>query len=727
MSVGIDKLVDAFMGNPAPLEAKVKKDQQGQKPGELPEDFEEALALQQINELRQGAQNQQAMQAGGAQPSIVEKLKQMLAAQQRGQSQPMPGQPPQFQPPQGQPQMAQGPQGGPPPMPQGPQGGPPPAPQGQPVMAASGGSIDQLMSNLGRHYAGGGIIAFTPGGDVEDKEKLTEEEAREIMRRIRQRTDMRPESMAITDGDFSSIPGFVAGNRFQQEMDRASGKREPMTPQQMEANVRPAPRAETQREPYSGPQQYTLQQQGADYVARKQAAREAKAKEDAENEARRQALISQIPTGGREAPASTGRMPGELERNVSNTLAAMPGASAAKGFAGGLRGLMGLLGLAGDQGEKPAAEPKPAGGRTAMVNDPRLARDFNPTPTGPGAGKAPGADVKKEITGTSPDDVRPTQPRPSASGPSVGGPAAPAAALDPNSLRALIEANIRKELGKDEGAEWAKGAKRYEDFMGIDKLLQPREARIAERQEMIKRLQGERTPAWVEALSAAGTPIRGGVGSLINMMGNKAQATRAGYSAEDLKFFDEIGAMQDEVAKLKLDGKYKAAAAGEAAIKDAIANKRQSESSGASLVATDERAEASKQIAADNRAARALTAAGQAQTAALAREEKIRQFNETELRKMREKDIDRAAKIEAAIAKRTGNIDVLLQKSKFKPGEEAELLRRRNEIVKQVKAEYPSARPEKPSESQFLAAARAANPGVSDADLKAYYKQNYGS
>jgi hypothetical protein len=72
-------------------------------------------------------------------------------------------------------------------------------------------------------------------------------------------------------------------------------------------------------------------------------------------------------------------------------------------------------------------------------------------------------------------------------------------------------------------------------------------------------------------------------------------------------------------------------------------------------------------------------------------------------------------------------IDMQLQNPKLKPEEETALLTRRNTIVKQVRAEYPSARPEKPSESQFLAAARAANPGVSDADLKAYYKQNYGS
>ena len=41
-------------------------------------------------------------------------------------------------------------------------------------MAARGGSIDQLMSNLGRHYAGGGIIAFNGEDEskVEDIEQI---------------------------------------------------------------------------------------------------------------------------------------------------------------------------------------------------------------------------------------------------------------------------------------------------------------------------------------------------------------------------------------------------------------------------------------------------------------------------------------------------------------------------------------------------------------------------
>ena len=150
--MGIDQLVNAYKGNPAPLQAKVQQAQQNQPPGAIPPDLEEAIALQKITELRNSAQAQQAMQSGGAQPSIVEKLRQMLSAEQRQQAQP-----PQM------PQMPQGPQGGPPQGAEGqpPQGAPQPPqpPQGQPpAMAARGGSIADLMSNVGRHYAEGGII-----------------------------------------------------------------------------------------------------------------------------------------------------------------------------------------------------------------------------------------------------------------------------------------------------------------------------------------------------------------------------------------------------------------------------------------------------------------------------------------------------------------------------------------------------------------------------------------
>lgn len=642
---GIEQLVDMYKGNPGPLDAKVKEAQQGQQPGELPEDLEEAIALQKIAELQNGAKNQQAMQAGGAQPSIVEKLKQMLAAQQRQQAQP-PQMPQNMPPQQGMPQMAQGPQGGPPQgLPQGQPQGMPPAPQGQPVMAAGGGSIDQLMSNLGRHYAGGGIIAFEEGGKAP-----TEEELEAQRKADREKIDALARALGETGGEY-------AGKSMAALADIASLIPRGLAGAVDTAVIRPA--------------------------------RALGAKVD---------YLSPALTPGNQ---SSDTMTPFYDRYIRAKEGAAPASAEAKG---------------------PAVVATPAATLDAESEKlKRLAAARSQT----GVSTNPDLVPRKPIVGASPDDAK---PKPSAGG-GVGGAgiagARPAAeAMDP--METALRATIMKALAKDEDAEWRKGSKRYEDFMGIDKLLQPREARITEREAMLKKIQGERTPAWVDALVAAGKPVRGGLGTLLSQMGSAADATRKGYSAEDLKFFDEIGAMRDEVVKLKLEGKYKAAAAGEAAIKDALADKRQAESSGTSLLNTKENVRSREQIAADNRAARAQSAAQHADTRADALAERKRQFDESELRKIREKDVERAVKIEAAIAKRTGLIDMQLQNPKLDPDKATKLMQQRDAIVKQVQAEYPPIKPEKPSESQFLAAARAANPGVSDEDLKAYYKKTYG-
>jgi hypothetical protein len=158
-----------------------------------------------------------------------------------------------------------------------------------------------------------------------------------------------------------------------------------------------------------------------------------------------------------------------------------------------------------------------------------------------------------------------------------------------NKLRAAIEENIYKNLNKDETAEFEKSAKRYKDFMGIDKLLEPKNARIAEREGMQRKIQGERLPEWVTGFDRASKPIvSGGIGTMLNNLGSGMQGQREAYSGQDLKFFDEISAMKDEVLKLTLEGNYKAAAAGEAAIKAAIDSKEKSEHSGTSLLNVDE-------------------------------------------------------------------------------------------------------------------------------------------
>ena len=212
--------------------------------------------------------------------------------------------------------------------------------------------------------------------------------------------------------------------------------------------------------------------------------------------------------------------------------------------------------------------------------------------------------------------MRPRPPALAAAAVKPSGPSGPATvkpevekAEAPTGLRAAIEANILKDLGKDEDAEFKKGTGRYENYMGLNTLLAPKNARIAEREGMQRKIQGERLPSWVEGFSQASKPIvSGGLGTMLNNLGSGMEGQRKAYNAEDLKFFDEISNMKDEVLKLTIEGKYKAAAAGEAAIKAALDAKKQAEVSGTSLLNTDEQTATRKQIAKDNLAARLASA-----------------------------------------------------------------------------------------------------------------------
>jgi len=321
------KIADLYQGNPQALQQRIAKEPKG--PTGLPLDLSKLMALNidltetdaaKRQKALDGLQQMQQQSPTGEMPTVAQSIQQQaeekakaIAVQQQRQQ-------------QGLQALMQN---------QGLMGA---IPQQTPQPDRQPSGIDELRANLGENYAGGGIVAFNgeEDSDVKDKDKLTAEEARDIIRRMRQRTDMRPESMAITDMDTTSIPGFVAGNRLQQEMDKINPRVSAPTPQQIEANVKP----EDTRQPYSGPRQKTLQEQGADWEARRQAERDARAaQESPENIARREALISQIPTGGQNAPASNRRgEDSELDRNISNTLAALPGASVTRA-ATGLRAL----------------------------------------------------------------------------------------------------------------------------------------------------------------------------------------------------------------------------------------------------------------------------------------------------------------------------------------------------------------------------------------------------
>jgi hypothetical protein len=485
-------------------------------------------------------------------------------------------------------------------------------------MAARGGSIDQLMSNLGRHYAGGGIIAFdgTKGSKVEDKEE-----------RARQREEDRKALLLVPAilGDLAQLP-VAAG--YNLAADAGTG---------LERFLNRIGSALTGKE---------VNTQSDDQVGSK-------------------FRFSPTP------------------------------------FTDMLR--------------KPA-EPKQHGGRTDMVNDPRLGK-LDVTPTGPGAPAAPAPKP-------------PAPPRPPTA--NVNAPAKPAApaktaeeAMSP--LETALQKSIMEAIAKDPEAVRKKAMEQNAQFMGLDALLKPAQDRAAAREARIKEIQDSRQPLWIDALMSANKPAKGGIAGVLQNMAVGAISGKQNYDVEDLKFLDELSKLNSEIDKAKIEGRYKDVAAGKEAVKDLIAEQRQAEQSGTSSLNTKAVNKSREQTAKDAAAARAQSASQHTQNQALALEERKRQFNESELRKIREKDVERAAKIEGAIAKRTAMIDMQLQNPKLKPEEETALLARRNTIVKQVQAEYPPIKPEKPSESQFLTAARAANPGVSDADLKAYYKQNYGS
>lgn len=216
------------------------------------------LALGEL-QRREKLQKQAATAQGaaiGQQPSVKEQIEQkaglMALQMQQGQ--------------QAQQQMAQ-PRPGPVPenVPQ-----PAPQPEMEPEMAMASGGIARLPVRPGMFdFASGGIIAFQEGGDVELQKKIAEA----IRKRMKQRTDMTPESMAVTDFDFLDIPEMKKSDLYKKAMAQVMAERqqnEPAPPPAVAAE--PAPRPA--REPYSGPQQYTLPQQGADWVARKQAERE---------------------------------------------------------------------------------------------------------------------------------------------------------------------------------------------------------------------------------------------------------------------------------------------------------------------------------------------------------------------------------------------------------------------------------------------------------------------
>jgi hypothetical protein len=234
-------------------------------------------------------------------------------------------------------------------------------------------------------------------------------------------------------------------------------------------------------------------------------------------------------------------------------------------------------------------------GRPTMANDPRLAELSKPAPTMGGLRAAPGVAAGPASAGQA--IARP------AGNQGIAG-SAPREIMDP--MEKAIRDNIMKTMAVKDDDEYAKGVERFNKTAGIDALLKDMSDRATARESRFAEAKASRTPEWVRALqSMGGAPVRGGIGMMLGQMGAAATKARDAYSDEDLAFAKEIDTMRDAITKAKLDGNVKAANAGEQALKDLIANKRQAEQSGTSLLNTQEQARTRKQIAADNAAARA--------------------------------------------------------------------------------------------------------------------------
>lgn len=170
-----NQIANIYQGNPGALNARIQQEQRG-KPAGLPPDLTKLMALNiNVNE-QDAAKRQQAMsalqsmqqQGGGELPTVA----QTLIEQAKQKAQIMQQQMQQMQPkPQGLMALLQ--QRG---MPQAPENAP------RPERQASG--IDELSSNVGEHFDGGGIVAFdgTKGSKVEDPNNESSQFAQDIAR-----------------------------------------------------------------------------------------------------------------------------------------------------------------------------------------------------------------------------------------------------------------------------------------------------------------------------------------------------------------------------------------------------------------------------------------------------------------------------------------------------------------------------------------------------------------
>jgi hypothetical protein len=261
---------------------------------------------------------------------------------------------------------------------------------------------------------------------------------------------------------------------------------------------------------------------------------------DKDKEKEERSLADQIPGQDYVAPPSTGEMPGELERNISNTLAAMPGATAAKGFQGGARGVMALLGgLFGNDGQ-----PKAQNVQAIAPSVPASVSEAQAT-----ALAGPQAAVPPRNMAPPPAPPRPMQVQQPVAPVVQAAPAAPVQSDSDKYLAGILAGAQKPELPKP--FEMPKQAPIGEDYL---KYVADREAKRKTDEEKFKQRESGRSQRdFFNSLIAAGEATRGqkGIGSLFGGFG-KAYSQSA-TEAEDRQTAFE-NAMQE---KADLDAKMK--------------------------------------------------------------------------------------------------------------------------------------------------------------------------
>jgi hypothetical protein len=478
-------IASLYRGNPAPLQQRIQQEQQG-KPG-LPPDLHELMALNIVtNETdamaKQKAMDQLAQMQGqqGKLPTVMESVREQ--ARQKMQAQAMQAQ----QQQQGLQALAQ--QAGPGPVPEGTQFA-----QAQP--RAQG--IDELPVEFG--LAGGGIVAFKEGKKVpriQDEVPISDEERerleRELLTRIigeeaRNPPPPKRPPMEITESDLSTVPGLESGDLMARALREAAGP-QPDNRAMMNAAEASAARknatADREREKAANRPKYETPYDRMNRKNRGEMTDVERMEADA-----RDARISQIPTGGEPTVTGGQRARGsDFERNILNTLAALPGAGAAKATTLGRQSLAGLAALFGrDKSDSPAAEKATERGAPAAASQPAAAPYSNEGRTGarPYTPK-PVSDLKAlaEADARKQQAARPPAPVAQAAAPAA--PVAPSSGVTPpiSALQAEAQALNVESMRADPQAAAANKEIMYGSRVG------PYDA--TQRDAMIKQLQEER-------------------------------------------------------------------------------------------------------------------------------------------------------------------------------------------------------------------------------------------